>query len=320
MARPKIALYWCSGCGGCEESVLDLGPELVEWTERLEIVFWPVVLDAKRADLDLLADGELAAALVNGAVRTESDRDMLALLRRKARVLIAHGACAQFGGVVGLGNRHTAEALLARSFAGADTTDGAGAGPAEASAAALLLPRSGPLAEWAAVDWSIPGCPPTAALVAECLEAVWASDDRPAGTVFGAEQALCRECPRAETLPDAAVLRRFRRPQDVWWDARRCFLAQELVCLGPATRGGCGARCIGGNAPCRGCFGPLPSTADHGARSAAFLATLLAPDAAPEAATLADPLGLLYRYTLAVSLLPGCGRSPEGRREDDHGA
>lgn len=319
MARPKIALYWCAGCGGCEQSVLDLGPALAEWTERLEFVFWPVALDAKRVDLTRLADGELAAALVNGAVRTEADREMLALLRKKAQVLVAHGACAQFGGVVGLGNVHPVARLLGWSYADLETLAGPGVGPEAASAAAPLCPRAGPLAEHAAVDWSIPGCPPTPELVAECLAALFAERRLPAGTVFGAQQALCRECPRRESLPEAPTLQRFHRPQEVLWDAERCFLAQELVCLGPATRGGCGARCVGGNAPCRGCFGPLPADADHGAQSAAFLATLLDPAATPVGGALTDPLGLLYRYTLAASLLPGCGRLPR-LPEAPHGA
>jgi F420-non-reducing hydrogenase small subunit len=45
--RPKIALYWCASCGGCEESVIDLAEDLLTVAEKAEIVFWPVALDAR---------------------------------------------------------------------------------------------------------------------------------------------------------------------------------------------------------------------------------------------------------------------------------
>jgi len=30
MEKPKMALYWCSSCGGCEESVIDIGLDLLK--------------------------------------------------------------------------------------------------------------------------------------------------------------------------------------------------------------------------------------------------------------------------------------------------
>jgi coenzyme F420-reducing hydrogenase gamma subunit len=34
MAKPKIAMYWLAGCGGCEESILDLGEDLLTLAAR----------------------------------------------------------------------------------------------------------------------------------------------------------------------------------------------------------------------------------------------------------------------------------------------
>src|SRR5512141_3488461 len=104
MSKPTIAIYWLASCGGCEQSLVDLGPALLEIAERVDIVLWPVALDFKIRDLEALADGTVDAALVNGAVRTDEQAHMARLLRRKAKVLVAFGACAHQGGIPGLAN------------------------------------------------------------------------------------------------------------------------------------------------------------------------------------------------------------------------
>ena len=112
MTKPKIAFYWCASCGGCEEAVVDLGEGLLTVVELVEIAFWPVALDFKRQDVEALDDGELAAAFINGAVRTSEQEEMARLLRRKSAAVIAFGSCAILGGVPGLANLYESRDIL----------------------------------------------------------------------------------------------------------------------------------------------------------------------------------------------------------------
>ena len=75
------------------------------------------------------------------------------------------------------------------------------------------------------------------------------------------------------------------------------------------TRGGCEARCINANIPCRGCFGPLDGVIDQGAKFLSMLATDFAANDVDGIdriiASIPDPAGLFYRYNLAASQLRG---------------
>jgi F420-non-reducing hydrogenase small subunit len=312
-ARPKIALYWCAGCGGCEESVIDMAHELLVLTKRAQIVFWPIALDYRKADLERCGDGELLVSLINGAVRTDEQEDMARLLRRKSKLVMAHGACAHIGGVVGLGNFFSTEALLARAFREVPTVDNP-QGPLPGQEDEDGLPPLAkintavrPLGDVIDVDYALPGCPPTPQMVAEAI--FGALDDRlpPAGSVLAADETLCDSCPRRDSRPAPQQLDGFKRLQTTRWDAERCFLAQQLVCLGPVTRGGCENRCLAANMPCRGCFGPAPGVRDQGARAMAFLAALVRGVSQTNDAEgrfgIPDPAGLFYRYSLAASVL-----------------
>ena len=86
MNKPKIALYWCSSCGGCEESVIDLGEDLLKLAQSAEIIFWPAAMDARFSDLVALADGSILVSLINGAIQQEDHVNMARLLRKKSQV------------------------------------------------------------------------------------------------------------------------------------------------------------------------------------------------------------------------------------------
>jgi F420-non-reducing hydrogenase small subunit len=99
----------------------------------------------------------------------------------------------------------------------------------------------------------------------------------------------------------------FKRISEIEADTEKCFLAQGILCMGPATRSGCGEVCMGINLPCRGCFGPVEGVADMGAKYLSALAALV--DAENEGKAeeiidqLLDPAGYFYRFTTASSIL-----------------
>jgi F420-non-reducing hydrogenase small subunit len=320
--KPKIAFYWCSACGGCDESIIDLSEELLEFKKRVDIVFWPLAMDARGKDLAGLKEGEVDLTLINGAVRHREDAHMARLFRRKSKRVVAHGTCAHLGGIVGLGNFHTPQALLSRSFQDVPSVrnpEGVLPGMAplnleKGPKLSGLSNRVSALDQVVDVDYYIPGCPPPSELVAEVL---WAALDGrlpKKGFVFGDRKALCHTCPRLASRPEKIGVTEFKRVHETEWDPEQCFLSQGLICLGPATRGGCGSRCIHGNMPCRGCFGPLDPVEDHGAAMLSFIASMMDAEHEDEirrvTASIPDPGGLLYRYSAPRSIL-GSGKGVE---------
>ena len=72
-------------------------------------------------------------------------------------------------------------------------------------------------------------------------------------------------------------------------------------------RSGCGVRCVEGNSPCRGCYGPPPGATDPGAKMMAAIGTMIDANKPEEIdeiiETIVDPAGLFYRFSLPCSIL-----------------
>jgi F420-non-reducing hydrogenase small subunit len=170
------------------------------------------------------------------------------------------------------------------------------------------------------VDYTLPGCPPTPKLLGQALTALLAGTLPPKGAVLAPDVALCEECPRKDSKPTDLAFSAFKRPHQALADPATCLLAQGFLCLGPATRGGCGALCVQGNMPCSGCFGPTSRVKDQGAKILASLCSNLGPteEAAIDRvlATIPDPVGTFYRYGLAGSLLRGRAAEQPERQEE----
>ena len=316
-ARPRVAFYWNASCGGCEEAVIDLGEDLHALLDKVDVVLWPLALDHKRHDIEALPDGGIDVAFVNGAVRLTEQDEWAQLLRRKARILVAFGACAHMGGVVGLGNLSERKEILDAAYrlprSVSNPEAPAPGQPVRAGEHDLSLPvllsRTLPLGEVVEVDYVIPGCPPTPALVAEAAARLLSGDADlpPRGAVLAPNVALCDACPRKESRPERIEISSLRRLATSAIAPALCFLAQGLVCLGPGTRQGCQPGCVEAGMPCRGCFGPLDGVRDGGAAMLSAFASLLAGDEEERAALaeeLPDPAGTFWRYSFAAGLLP----------------
>jgi F420-non-reducing hydrogenase small subunit len=317
-ARPRIAFYWNASCGGCEEAVIDLGAALPRLMERAEVVLWPAALDAKRADVEALPDGGIDVAFVNGAVRLDDQAEWARLLRRKARRVVAFGACAQLGGIVGLGDLDGPEAILEAAYGAAvPSVSNPGApragSPDDALPLPALLPRTLPLDRVVPVDAIVPGCPPSLPIVERAIAALLSDDPPGGGAVLAPEASLCETCPLRDSRPERPELATLRRLAHEAPQPALCFLAQGIVCSGPATRQGCQPGCVELGMPCRGCFGPVPGAADVGAATLATFGTLLGGDAAARgalAAALPDPAGTFWRYGWAAGMPARPARLP----------
>lgn len=315
MSKPKVAFYWCASCGGCEEAVVDLAEVVLDVVEAVDIAFWPVALDFKVSDVEALADGELAASFINGAIRTSEQREMVELLRRKSGAVVAFGACAWLGGIPGLANLSSRESILEWVYRESPSVqNGDGGMPQEqidVPEGRMTLPHFDEtvrtLDQVIDVDYYLPGCPPPVGLIVAAVMALVEGRLPKKGSVLAPDVALCAECSRAETKPEDLKVKAFKRPHEVLADPELCLLVQGLVCLGPATRSGCGAVCIAANMPCTGCMGPTSRVIDYGAKALSAIASLLDTDDADEITTLAgqivDPVGTFYRYSLPASLL-----------------
>jgi F420-non-reducing hydrogenase small subunit len=313
--KPKIAIYWCASCGGCEEAVVDLAEGILGVVAAVDIVLWPVAMDFKKKHVEAMADKSIAATLLNGAIRTSEQEEMAHLLRRKSRVLIAYGACAQLGGIPSLANEFSREQLLHYVYDEAPTVVNEGKTRPQTSTQNnghnVTLPEFRnvvrALDQVVDVDYYIPGCPPTPKLTAAAIGALLEGKLPPKGSVLAPDIALCEQCARKASKPADLSFTQFKRPHQVILDPNVCMLAQGVVCMGPATRGGCEAVCPGGNMPCTGCFGPTSRVRDQGAK---FLSSVCSNIASKEEkeirevlAGIPDPVGTFYRYGLAGSIL-----------------
>ncbi len=313
--KPKVAFYWCASCGGCEESVVDLAEDVLMVAGAVEFVIWPVAMDFKRKDVEALADGSIAVAFINGAIRTSENEEMARLLRRKSGILIAYGACAQQGGIPALANQFDREDILRYVYQDSPSTvNEKGTRPQvtfEENGRKVTLPelwhQVRTLDQVVDVDYYIPGCPPTPKLLKDAVVAVLSGKLPEKGAVLAPDIAMCEQCPRKDSKPNDLKYGAFKRPHEVILEPDKCLLAQGVLCLGPATRGGCEAQCPKGNMPCTGCFGPTSRVRDHGAKILSFLCSGMAAVDEKEMQktidTIPDPVGTFYRYGLAASLL-----------------
>jgi F420-non-reducing hydrogenase small subunit len=312
MGKLKLALYWAASCGGCDVAVLDVNERILDVAKIADIVFWPIALDFKYHHVEAMPDKDIDVCLFNGAVRSSEQENIAKLLRAKSKTMVAFGSCACFGGIPALANFATRAEVMERAYKEAPSNENSNGTLPEVLSTVpegeLELPELYDtvltLAQVVDVEYFVPGCPPPVPLIDKVVEALATGNLPPPGAVIASEKTLCDECPRKK---ENKTISRVFRPHEIIPDPERCLLEQGILCMGPATRGGCGALCINVNMPCRGCFGPPAGVVDQGAKLISAIASIYqasnGDDIARMVSEVADPAGTFYRFGLADSLL-----------------
>lgn len=324
--KPKLAMYWAASCGGCEISVLNIHEHILTVDEVFDIVFFPCIADYKIHHVESYPDGYIDVCLFNGAIRNSEGEHMAHLLRQKSKVLVAYGSCSYEGCIPALSNLTSKDATFNTVYFDNQTIDNPNntlpQTSTEVPEGELTLPffynTVKALDQVVDVDYYLPGCPPEPPQIWAVLQVVVAgllegAPLPPKGSVLGVTNvAVCDECPLEKS---EKVITRFYRPYEITPEPGICLLEQGLVCMGPATRGGCGALCPQVGMGCRGCYGPMPGVEDQGAKMLSAIASVIGAgkegmeEADIEAEiqavvdTIPDPAGTFYRFSMAHSLL-----------------
>jgi len=302
----KIAFYWAASCGGCEIAVLDVNEKILDVVAAADIVFWPVAIDTKYKDVEAMPDKSIDACFFNGAIRTSENEKMAKLLRQKSKILVAFGSCACDGCVKGLANLWDRETVFERAYLETPSTEN----PESVTPKTRVKVKEGELElpefydtvktlpQTVDVDYTISGCPPPIPCIISMFTAFISGNLPPKGSSFLPNKSVCDECPREKKNREISEIKRIYEIDD---DGVTCFWDQGVICMGPATRAGCGAQCPNVNMPCTGCGGPGPRVIDQGAAAISALASIATnPEVVKQ---VVDPIGTFYKYSLANSIL-----------------
>ena len=329
----KLAIYWAAACGGCDVSILDTNERILTIGDMADIVMWPVAADGKEKDIEAMEDGEILVTLISGAIRNSENEHMVKLLRQKSKVVVSYGTCACFGGSPALANLVPGESKEILDYVYTKTPTSANFQSTYHSDAPVFPQTSTTVPEGELtlpvlydtvrtldqvidVDYYIPGCPPLQESISQLLKAVADFAYKgvplpPKGTEVGVTtKTLCEECPRHK---ENLRITHIYEPYEIDVKPDVCLMDQGILCLGPATVGGCGARCTKVGQPCRGCYGPTPDVQEHGASVFTAIASMFPireddgiigeDEIIKIMSEVKDPLGYFYAFTLGKSLI-----------------
>jgi F420-non-reducing hydrogenase small subunit len=311
-------------------SILDTDERILTIGDMANIVMWPIASDGKEKDIEAMADKSITVSLINGAVRNTENEHMVKLLRKKSAIVVSYGACACFGGTPALANLVSGkDEILDYVYTKCPTMKAfqetqkkpvvpqtSWKSPSGELTLPMLYDTVKSLDQVIDVDYFIPGCPPTQESIMKLLAAlighVYSGNALPPkGAFIGVtDKTLCDECPRKK---ENRRITKICEPHEVDVDPELCLMDQGILCLGPATVGGCGAKCTRAAQPCRGCYGPTGIVEEQGASMFTALASLfpvldedptMNEDRVIEIMeSVKDPLGYFYHFTMAKSLI-----------------
>ncbi len=208
MELPNVAFFELSSCEGCQLQLVNNEASLLDFLSLVNVVNFRETMTEQKDSYDI--------AFVEGSITRADEIDRLTTIRKNAKILVAFGSCACFGGVNQLRNRFKDPTWVKKKVYGKyliETND-------------LVKP----LDAFVNVDLRIYGCPVKKEEVEKIVTNIVIGK-----TVSHPKYPVCMECKANENV---------------------CLFDLGEPCLGPITRGGCDSWCPNSRFGCWGCRGP----------------------------------------------------------------
>ena len=165
MAKPKIATTSLAGCFGCHMSLLDIDDRILKLIELVDFDKSPIN-DIKKFT------GRCLVGLIEGGCCNEENVHVLQDFRKNCDILISLGDCATMGGLPAMRNSIPLKECLDEAYInGPSVYNPSGKIPSDKEIP-LLLNKVFPCQEVVKMDYHIPGCPPPADTIWECMVAL----------------------------------------------------------------------------------------------------------------------------------------------------
>ena len=209
MDKPRVAILDFACCEGCQLQSVNLEEEILDLIGGADVVEWREAMSEQSEEYDI--------AIIEGSITRPQDEERIKEIRAQAKILIALGACATFGGVNKLKNKFDLNEV--RQCVYGD----------DAAKPHLNTTMTKGVDEVVKVDFKIEGCPidrKEFTYIVRCL-LMGKTPDIPLYPV-------CVECKS---------------------NGNPCVWEEGQVCLGPVIKAGCGARCPSNGFRCFGCRG-----------------------------------------------------------------
>ncbi|MFB6163095.1 MAG: NADH:ubiquinone oxidoreductase [Halococcoides sp.] len=216
--RPRVAFFDFTGCEGDQLQVINLEERLLDLADIVEIASFREASSADSDDYDI--------AFVEGSITTPHDAERLTEVRENADSIVTIGSCSSFGGINAMRNGEDQREVREEVYGdAADRFDDPDDDLFES------FERAKPASDIVEVEHEIPGCPIDRDEFVQVVRAL--IEGVPPNVP---NHPVCLECKFEENV---------------------CAFNRGQVCLGPITRGGCGADCIAEGTRCWGCRGTV---------------------------------------------------------------
>jgi coenzyme F420-reducing hydrogenase gamma subunit len=168
MKKPRIGVFKCTSCDGCQLSILNLEDEFLKLIGFFEIGYFREITDKPLR-------GHFDVSIVEGSISTQWQKEDIIDIRERSRSLITIGACATSGGIQALRNWASLPSYKKYVYPSSETIE--------------VLSTSTPISDHVFVDYELWGCPIDTGALSETVIS-FLIGKRPGIPTY----SLCMEC------------------------------------------------------------------------------------------------------------------------------